>query len=177
MVAVVAACFLLGGLTLVAVRAIGGDDGSSGTPPEGSQPFSHGEVPFTFEYPDTFAATPPEELPAGFLAVLGIGPVSFIDVRLTDNGERSDDDIIRNVLPRLHTPNTLVVETGTIQLDGDSGVTAVVTDSTGEELTLSRLTFFRAGGRTWELGCQSRQEDQEVMDAACTQMLATFERV
>jgi hypothetical protein len=139
--------------------------------------FEHDAVPFTFDYPASFAPVAEADLPEGFLAVLGVGPVSFIDVRRTTDGELTHDQIVTTIGPALTTEGTAVLSYDTRDLDGGQAVTFLVADRGRPDLTVSRLTFVGAGGSTWELGCQASKADAATINAACEQALTTFRRL
>ena len=134
--------------------------------------FELAEVPFTFDYPGSFAAA--DTLPTGYLAILGIDPINFIDVRLTADEELTDDDIVDEIGAALETDTTDVLGQSTRTVDGVVIISFEVADHSAEETTNSRLHFVRAGGRTWELGCQSNDAGADVIDDACDQVLETF---
>lgn len=134
--------------------------------------FELADVPFTFGFPSTFAAA--EALPPGYLAILGVDPINFIDVRLTADEELTDEDITEVIGPSLATDTTDVLGESSRVVDGETVISFEVVDNSGAEPTTSRLSFVRAGGRTWELGCQSDAAGADVIDDACDQMLATF---
>jgi hypothetical protein len=129
-------------------------------------------VPFTFEYPGDFA--PAATLPTGYLAILGIDPINFIDVRRTADSEMTDEQITGDIAAALDTDTTHVVGTST-QTVGDITVFSFdVDDTSGTEPTTSRLNFFRASGQTWELGCQWNAAGESAIDDACDHMLETL---
>lgn len=130
------------------------------------------DVPFTFAYPGNFA--PADELPTGYLAILGIDQINFIDVRLTADGELTDEDITGTIGAALETDTTDVLGQSTQTVGDVTFISFEVSDTSGTEPTTSRLNFVRADGRTWELGCQSNAAGDAVIDDACDQMLDTF---
>lgn len=130
------------------------------------------DVPFTFEYPGEFA--PATTLPSGYLAILGIDPINFIDVRRTAEEEFTDEQLTDVIGAALDTDTTDVLGTSTRTLGGLTVVSFDVTDGSGAEPTTSRLNFFRAGGQTWELGCQWNAAGEATIDAACDRMLETL---
>ena len=134
--------------------------------------FELADVPFTFDYPGNFAAA--ETLPTGYLAILGVDPINFIDVRLTAEEELSDEAITDEIGPALETDTTDVLGQSSRTVNGVSIISFEVVDNSGAEPTTSRLNFVRAGGRTWELGCQSNAAGADLIDDACDQMLDTF---
>lgn len=129
-------------------------------------------VPFTFEYPGEFA--PAETLPIGYLAILGIDPINFIDVRLTAETELTDDQITGQIGTALDTATTDVIGTSTRTVGDLTVFSFDVTDDSGAEPTSSRLNFFRAAGQTWELGCQWNTAGETTIDDACDHMLDTL---
>jgi hypothetical protein len=149
-------------------------NGTSTTLDDAPQQFE-GDTPFTFEYPATFAAVPEDALPAGYIAILGIDPVNFIDVRLTANEELSDEAIVNDIGGALTAPGVEVTDTTTSTADGVTFTVFTVVDTTSGTSTESRLHFFRADGRTWELACQMDEAGRDVVSAACDEMLRTFE--
>jgi hypothetical protein len=191
---VVALCVVVAALTLGTVLLFSGDDGDDKddtattdvTPPAETTGTGDGDgtgellpqtlsiegVPFTFEYPGTFA--PATTLPTGYLAILGIDPINFIDVRLTADEELSDEQITGDIGTALDTETTDVLGTSTRTV-GTLAITSFdVSDASGAEPTTSRLNFFRAGGQTWELGCQWNAAGEAAIDDACDRMLDTL---
>ena len=129
-------------------------------------------VPFTFEFPGSFAAA--DALPTGYLAILGVDPINFIDVRLTAEQELSDETIADEIGSALETDTVDVLGQATRQAGGTTIISFEVVDNSGAEPTNSRLNFFRAGGSTWELGCQSNAAGEQLIDDACDRMLETL---
>jgi hypothetical protein len=150
-----------------------GDDVTAGDP--GTLEFQLTDVPFTFDYPANFAPVEPDKLPTGYFAIIGIDPINFIDVRLTATEELSDERIRDEIGGALDTDTTDVLEESTTERGDVTFITFEVSDTAQAEPTISRLNFVRAGGQTWELGCQSDLGGHDVIDEACDQMLDTFE--
>lgn len=167
----------------VALSACGDDDegGSTGATATGTttnaqrapQVLRAADVPFTFEYPGDFRAVPKAQRPPGFRAILGLDRLNFLDVRLTAQTALPDARIEREVRKALgegiKTESVARERRGSLRT-----VRFVVTSQAGEEALRSQLVFFRAGGRTWELGCQSTQAQQARIDAACEAALGSL---
>lgn len=137
--------------------------------------FEASGVPFTFDYPANFAAVPPADLPPGYIAILGIDPLNFIDVRLTAEAELTDDQLIDDIGATLTRPGLDVLNQTSARAAGITFITFNVTDTTGDTPTQSTLRFFRAGGKTWELACQHDDTGRTTIEPACDDMLDTFE--
>lgn len=166
-------------LTCAAIAGCGGDDdGADGAttaaadvPP---RVLRADDVPFTFRYPGDFRAVPRAQRPPGFRAIVGMDRLNFLDVRLTSREELSDERIEREVRRALGDG----VTTESVAREERRGlrtVRFVVTSNAGGQALRSQLTFFRAGGRTWELGCQSTEAGRSRIEAACTEALSTLQ--
>lgn len=167
----------LGAVAVLAVGAVVmfvavGDGSGGGEPVPLRRRLEVDGVPFTFDYPGHFAAA--ESLPTGYLAILGIDPINFIDVRRTADVELTDEQITGDIGAALESSTTDVLGTATRTTGTLTIVSFDVADTSGEAPTTSRLNFFRAGGRTWELGCQWNAAGADVIDDACDRMLETL---
>lgn len=162
----------------LALAACGNDDTGATAPATttttSEQQLSLSDVPFTFRYPGDFRAVAAERLPKGFRAILGLDPINFIDVRLTAGKALTSAQIRARLRKGLETSAGEIVQQGTVQRGGRSLVRFVVDAEANGTPTRSRLNFFRAGGRTWEIGCQSDAGGRARIDAACDRALQTL---
>ena len=97
-----------------------------------------------------------------------------VDLRLTAEEELSDTHITDVIGAALDTDTTDVLDESTSTHGGITVISFEVSDASQTEPTISRLNFLRAGGRTWELGCQSDITGADTINEACDQMLDTL---
>jgi hypothetical protein len=133
-------------------------------------------VPFTFAYPADFDAVEAEDLPAGFLAVVGLDPLAYIDVRLTEVDELTDEEIEERLRASLPDGQQIVREGRAESEGGASFLTFEVRDDV-DSPTQGRLSFVRVDGQTWEIGCQWREAQRAEIEAACDTAVRTFDPV
>lgn len=171
----VLAVLLLVAVVVAAWLALDDDDDAgsaagAGQETLGAQLFAQDDVPFTFDYPGSFATT---EAPSGVLWVAGISPLDVIDVRRVADREFSAQGMTEAY------GATLAAQKG-IAVNGSSTRTtelgeAVVFDITSKSTdTTSQLVYLARAGSTWQIGCQSTAENKATIDAACEQLLRTL---
>jgi hypothetical protein len=162
---------------LAACGSDDGDDGArTGTTTAAAEPaepvrFKSDRIPFTFEYPQDFAA---EKQPrARVLARVGVERgrrLNAIQVRRTARGElrpkRYLDEFKRDLEGTVRTVATREERIGGL----DVGVLAVE-DS---DFTSSSY-FFTGAGQTWQLECIADSEHRQVIEEACRTALASVE--
>lgn len=155
--------------------AIDGDDepGADGTTAPSSatdaSTFEQDGVPFTFDYPSSFATSEP---PEGVLWVAGISPLDVIDVRRVSDREFSAQGMTEVYGTTLGEQEGLeVVGTETRTTGVGEVVVFDVTSATG---TSSQLVYLAQAGSTWQLGCQSQADNAAAINDACALMLDTL---
>lgn len=166
----------------VALAACGGDEdgGEAGATTttttaakRGPQVLRANDIPFTFRYPGDFRAVPKAQRPQGFRAIIGLDRLNFLDVRLTSPEPLPDariERLVRSALGEGVTTESVARE----QRGKLRTVRFVVRSTSGGTPLRSQLVFFRAGGRTWELGCQSTDAGRARIDAACEDALGSL---
>ncbi len=172
---------LIGVGTVGLVAAVGllvlRDEGPSPAPtPEGHERLVALGVPFTFAYPEEFVAVDADRLPAGFLAVVGLDPLDYIDVRLTEVEELTDEEIAERLRASLPQGQQIVREGRAASEGGARFVTFEVREAV-EAVTYGRLSFVRVDGQTWEIGCQYQESKRADIEAACDTAVRTFDPV
>jgi hypothetical protein len=143
-------------------------------PAEGFTRLELDGVPFTFDYPVDFIAVPDEQLPQGFLAIIGLDQINFLDVRLTSQEELTDEEIEEDIGASLETETSRIVQQSSTRRSNLDSVDFTVEDTSGAAPTISKLHFFRADDRTWEIACQSDPAGRARIDAACATVLDTI---
>jgi hypothetical protein len=132
-----------------------------------------GTIPFSFEYPGNFASAPN---PPGVLWLAGISPVDIMSVRYVASREYKDQQkLASDMKAGIEKPGTMAIAnqtTGTA--GGKPAMVFTVTSNAGGTPIQSRLTFFSASGKTWQVECQSQQSGREFIDAACDRAMETL---
>lgn len=143
--------------------------GGSGT--SSAQTFQVTGVPFTFQYPGTFAQAAAQ---SGFVWIAGISPVDILDLKRVDKRAYSVQGLTTVFGSRLSTqPGVKVVGSGKDEMGGLKTVTYTVDSGTSPRLR-SKLVYFSTAGATWQLECQSQAQNRAAIDVGCAQALATF---
>lgn len=160
----------------MAAALLGAGCGKADKPsaPAGPQIFKQAGVPFTFRYPADFSAVEAPRLPKGFIAILGVDKINFIDVRITSHKELAARRIPEVVGKALRDSGLTIVSSTRSQLAGMPLFSYVVKSSVKSTPTTSRLSFFAAMGRTWEVGCQYTRAAEGKIGAACSDALASL---
>jgi hypothetical protein len=139
--------------------------------PLAAQKFQMSGVPFTFEYPGTFAKG---KAATGFIWIAGISPVDIIDIRRVADREYSASGLDTAMGETLRRQKGVTITgRGTDTLDGVKVVTYSVVSGTTTPLS-SKLIFLSREGSTWQIECQSQATNKAVIESACAQVQATF---
>jgi hypothetical protein len=134
--------------------------------------FAQPTVPFTFTYPGRFALG---NVTRGILWVAGISPLDVLDVRRVDGREYSTEGLSQVYGATLRRQAGVRVQDESTRTVDDAGAVLFdVTTTAGSVALHSRLVYFSHGGSTWQLECQSQQQNRASIDAACTQALDTL---
>lgn len=138
----------------------------------GPQRFQVDGVPFTFDYPAEFAETQPGE---GVAWIAGISPVDVVDVRRVDDLTYSASGLAEVFGALLRERSDLSV-TGQEETEvaGAPAVSFTVQQDVEGGPLQSRLVYFTAGEDTWQLGCQSGEDNRAVIDAACDDVVGSL---
>jgi len=134
--------------------------------------FDESTVPFTFTYPGRFA---PGNVTSGILWVVGISPLDILDVRRVDDREYSAEGLAQVYGATLRKQAGVRVQSQHDRTVGTASAVVFEITSKADSVTRhSRLVYFSHAGSTWQLECQSQQQNRSVIDAACDQMLNTL---
>lgn len=148
--------------------------GATGTPtatPTTAQIFALAGVPFTFQYPATFAQG---DAATGFVWIAGVSPVDILDIRRVGEREYSTSGLTTLMTATLRAQKGVkVVGSGTDTVGGQKVVTFTVQSGTTTPLQ-SKLVFFSRAGSTWQFECQSQASNRATIEAGCAQALATL---
>jgi hypothetical protein len=130
-------------------------------------------IPFSFKYPGNFASAPN---PPGVLWLAGISPVDIMSVRYVAPREYKDQGkLAADMKTGIEKPGTMAIAN---QSAGTAGgkptVIYTVTSNAAGTPIQSRLIFFSASGKTWQVECQSQQSGREFIDAACDRAMETL---